>query len=137
MRPIHVFLILNRQKIILRGMNTLHWKSIVVIGGGLAGAKAAEGARAAGFDGLIRLIGDEAHSPYERPPLSKALLTFRGGSAGAANPVEDVSELAFAFDSSSADEHCRFGERAARGRQVVGNFPGRRDRRARAHARAG
>ena len=55
-------------------MNTLHWKSIVVIGGGLAGAKAAEGARAAGFDGLIRLIGDEAHSPYERPPLSKGVL---------------------------------------------------------------
>jgi 3-phenylpropionate/trans-cinnamate dioxygenase ferredoxin reductase subunit len=48
--------------------------TFVIIGGGLAGAKAAEGARANGFDGRVVLIGAERHPPYERPPLSKALL---------------------------------------------------------------
>ncbi|MEY2403250.1 MAG: 3-phenylpropionate/trans-cinnamate dioxygenase ferredoxin reductase component, partial [Acidimicrobiaceae bacterium] len=46
----------------------------MIIGGGLAGAKAAEGARADGFDGRVVLIGAEADPPYERPSLSKALL---------------------------------------------------------------
>lgn len=48
--------------------------TLVVIGGGLAGAKAAEGARSAGFDGRIVLVAEEAHAPYERPPLSKGVL---------------------------------------------------------------
>jgi 3-phenylpropionate/trans-cinnamate dioxygenase ferredoxin reductase component len=46
----------------------------VIIGAGLAGAKAAEAMRAAGFDGPITLIGDETERPYERPPLSKGYL---------------------------------------------------------------
>ena len=47
---------------------------LAVVGGGLAGAKAAVGARQAGFDGRIVVIGEEDHLPYERPPLSKAVL---------------------------------------------------------------
>ena len=46
----------------------------VIIGAGLAGAKAAETLRKKGFDGAIALIGDERHHPYERPPLSKGYL---------------------------------------------------------------
>ncbi|NMI01917.1 NAD(P)/FAD-dependent oxidoreductase [Pseudonocardia acidicola] len=46
----------------------------VIIGGGLAGAKAAETLRAEGFTGAIALIGDELERPYERPPLSKGYL---------------------------------------------------------------
>jgi 3-phenylpropionate/trans-cinnamate dioxygenase ferredoxin reductase subunit len=46
----------------------------VIIGASLAGAKAAEAMRAAGFDGPITLIGDESERPYERPPLSKGYL---------------------------------------------------------------
>jgi 3-phenylpropionate/trans-cinnamate dioxygenase ferredoxin reductase subunit len=49
-------------------------RTLAVIGAGLAGAKAAEAARTAGFDGRIVLIGDEPHAPYERPPLSKDIL---------------------------------------------------------------
>jgi 3-phenylpropionate/trans-cinnamate dioxygenase ferredoxin reductase subunit len=49
-------------------------RTIAIIGASLAGAKAAEGARDAGFGGRIVMIGDEPHLPYERPPLSKALL---------------------------------------------------------------
>jgi 3-phenylpropionate/trans-cinnamate dioxygenase ferredoxin reductase component len=49
-------------------------RTLAVIGASLAGAKAAEAARDAGFDGRIVLIGDEPTAPYERPPLSKAIL---------------------------------------------------------------
>ena len=46
----------------------------VIVGAGLAGAKAAEALREEGFDGPVVLIGDEAERPYERPPLSKEYL---------------------------------------------------------------
>jgi 3-phenylpropionate/trans-cinnamate dioxygenase ferredoxin reductase component len=46
----------------------------VIVGAGLAGAKAAETLRTEGFDGPIVLIGDEVEIPYERPPLSKGYL---------------------------------------------------------------
>ena len=46
----------------------------VVIGGGLAGGKAVEELRVCGFDGSLVLYGEEPHSPYERPPLSKGYL---------------------------------------------------------------
>ena len=47
---------------------------MAIVGGGLAGAKAVEGARDAGFEGRIVLVADEPHLPYERPPLSKGVL---------------------------------------------------------------
>jgi 3-phenylpropionate/trans-cinnamate dioxygenase ferredoxin reductase component len=46
----------------------------VIAGASLAGAKAAEALRTAGFDGPVVLIGDESERPYERPPLSKGYL---------------------------------------------------------------
>jgi 3-phenylpropionate/trans-cinnamate dioxygenase ferredoxin reductase component len=49
-------------------------RALVIIGASVAGAKAAEGARAAGYDGRVVLVGDETQRPYERPPLSKAVL---------------------------------------------------------------
>jgi 3-phenylpropionate/trans-cinnamate dioxygenase ferredoxin reductase component len=49
-------------------------QTFVIVGGGLAGAKAAETLRAEGFDGRLLLLGEEAERPYERPPLSKAYL---------------------------------------------------------------
>ncbi len=49
-------------------------QAYVIIGAGLAGAKAAETLREEGFDGPIRLLGDEPERPYERPPLSKGML---------------------------------------------------------------
>ena len=48
--------------------------TFVIVGGGLAGAKAAETLRAEGFNGEIVLFGDESEVPYERPPLSKDYL---------------------------------------------------------------
>lgn len=49
-------------------------RTFVVVGAGLAGAKAAQALREEGFDGRVVLIGDESHRPYERPPLSKGYL---------------------------------------------------------------
>lgn len=48
---------------------------IVVVGASQAGVQIAESLRAEGYDGPLVLIGDEPHPPYQRPPLSKALLT--------------------------------------------------------------
>ncbi|TGN78119.1 NAD(P)/FAD-dependent oxidoreductase [Streptomyces bauhiniae] len=49
-------------------------QTFVIVGGGLAGAKAAETLRAEGFTGRVILICDELDHPYERPPLSKGHL---------------------------------------------------------------
>ncbi|WP_399925122.1 NAD(P)/FAD-dependent oxidoreductase [Streptomyces kanamyceticus] len=49
-------------------------QTFVIVGGGLAGAKAAETLRSEGFTGRVILVGDERDHPYERPPLSKGYL---------------------------------------------------------------
>ncbi|MER6621848.1 FAD/NAD(P)-binding oxidoreductase [Streptomyces sp. NPDC000931] len=49
-------------------------QTFVIVGGGLAGAKAAETLRSEGFTGRVILICDERDHPYERPPLSKGYL---------------------------------------------------------------
>jgi 3-phenylpropionate/trans-cinnamate dioxygenase ferredoxin reductase subunit len=48
--------------------------NFIIVGGGLAGAIAAQTLREEGFDGRITLLGEEPHRPYERPPLSKDYL---------------------------------------------------------------
>jgi len=48
--------------------------TFVIVGGGLAGAKAVEALRDSDFDGQIILFAEEEHLPYERPPLSKEYL---------------------------------------------------------------
>lgn len=63
--------------------------TFVIVGGGLAGAKAAETLRAEGFDGRLVLVGAEAELPYERPPLSKGYLA--GETALAEARVHDRS----------------------------------------------
>jgi 3-phenylpropionate/trans-cinnamate dioxygenase ferredoxin reductase subunit len=47
---------------------------MVIVGGGLAGAKAVEELRERGYDGEVVLLSAEPHLPYERPPLSKSVL---------------------------------------------------------------
>jgi 3-phenylpropionate/trans-cinnamate dioxygenase ferredoxin reductase subunit len=92
-------------------------RTFVIIGAGLAGAKAAEELRAQGFDGRLVLVGEEFERPYERPPLSKEFL--RGEVAEEkvfvhppgfydAHGIELVSALR-ALDIDPAEHIVRFG----------------------------
>src|ERR1700722_17523526 len=48
---------------------------VVIVGSGQAGGRAAGALRQGGHSGRIPLIGEEAYTPYERPPLSKEFLS--------------------------------------------------------------
>lgn len=61
---------------------------ILIVGANVAGLKAVESLRQNGFDGKIVLIGDEFHLPYDRPPLSKQILT--GDLDASALPYRDA-----------------------------------------------
>ncbi|WP_320773301.1 NAD(P)/FAD-dependent oxidoreductase [Streptomyces sp. CRN 30] len=74
---------------------------LVVAGASLAGLRAAEQLRAAGWDGPVTLVGDEPHMPYNRPPLSKEALAGRA-------PFES---LAFRPRPSLADATWRLATR--------------------------
>jgi 3-phenylpropionate/trans-cinnamate dioxygenase ferredoxin reductase component len=69
-------------------------RTLLIVGASVAGAKAAEGARRAGYDGRIVLVGAENERPYERPPLSKDVL--RG---------EKDAETTRVHDEGYYDEH--------------------------------
>jgi 3-phenylpropionate/trans-cinnamate dioxygenase ferredoxin reductase subunit len=57
---------------------------IVVVGGGLAAGTFVTQLRERGHEGEVVLLADEAHAPYERPPLSKDLLLGKGSPEDAA-----------------------------------------------------
>lgn len=54
-------------------------QTFVIVGGGLAGARAAEGIRAEGFAGRVVIVAAEDEIPYIRPPLSKEYLQGKAG----------------------------------------------------------
>jgi NADPH-dependent 2,4-dienoyl-CoA reductase/sulfur reductase-like enzyme len=56
---------------------------VVLAGAGLAAVRVAEFLRRKGYDGSIALVGDEPHLPYDRPPLSKEILTGKSQPADA------------------------------------------------------
>lgn len=64
---------------------------MVIIGAGECGGRAALALRDNGYDGPVTLIGDEAHPPYERPPLSKEAMT--GAEVPAIKAVADAARL--------------------------------------------
>src|ERR1700710_238725 len=53
---------------------------VLIAGAGHAGFQLAASLRQHGYKGRICLINDEAHLPYQRPPLSKAYLKGAGGA---------------------------------------------------------
>jgi 3-phenylpropionate/trans-cinnamate dioxygenase ferredoxin reductase subunit len=67
-------------------------QTIVIVGAGQAGGWAAKTLRAEGFAGRIVLIGEEAHPPHERPPLSKAVMA--GAAEAASTHLFKAEELA-------------------------------------------
>ncbi len=64
-------------------------ENVVIIGGGLAGARAAETLREHGFGGSVRIVAAEDELPYERPPLSKGVLLGKDEPATAYVHDED------------------------------------------------
>ncbi|MEV7341097.1 FAD-dependent oxidoreductase [Streptomyces sp. NPDC093544] len=96
------------------GTNTVPAR-VVIVGASAAGLAVAEGLRRLGFEGRLTLIGEEPEIPYDRPPLSKQLLS------GAWEP-ERLS-LRSAEALAGLDLDLRLGERAValdtRNRDVV------------------
>lgn len=76
---------------------------IVVAGGSLGGLRTAEQLRARGYAGTVRVIGDEIHPPYNRPPLSKEILI------SPTTMVEAMPGLAFRQRASTADVQWSLG----------------------------
>ncbi|MGW3337662.1 NAD(P)/FAD-dependent oxidoreductase [Streptomyces sp. NPDC001009] len=72
---------------------TAQERRVVVVGAGMAGVQTAVALREQGFTGPVTLIGAEPHQPYDRPPLSKAVLL--GTAEGSAFDVD--------FDSLDID----------------------------------
>lgn len=70
-------------------------KSVVIVGASMGGLRAAEALRNNGFAGRITMIGEEAHLPYNRPPLSKEVLakevTHEAVAFKLRTQVEDVT----------------------------------------------
>ncbi|MEV1008951.1 FAD-dependent oxidoreductase [Streptomyces sp. NPDC049881] len=65
-------------------------RSAVIAGAGLAGVQTAVELRGQGWDGAVTLVGAEPHAPYDRPPLSKAVLL---GTADGAPLDVDLAAL--------------------------------------------
>jgi len=81
--------------------------TLAIVGAGLAGAKAAEAARQHGYSGRIILLGEEAAAPYERPPLSKALLRGEAEPDSArVHPVARTAESTFPARSWAGSITC-------------------------------
>ncbi|WP_210587361.1 NAD(P)/FAD-dependent oxidoreductase [Streptomyces sp. GESEQ-35] len=81
-------------------------RRVVVAGAGMAGVQTAVALREQGFTGSVTLIGAEPHQPYDRPPLSKAVLL--GKAEGSAFDVD--------FEALGIDLEL--------GREVLGVRPG-------------
>jgi NADPH-dependent 2,4-dienoyl-CoA reductase/sulfur reductase-like enzyme len=75
---------------------------VVIVGGSLAGLRSAEGIRKAGYAGPIKVIGNEPYLPYNRPPLSKELLSGTG----------EIDEIYFPIKESVADIEWVLGQAA-------------------------
>jgi NADPH-dependent 2,4-dienoyl-CoA reductase/sulfur reductase-like enzyme len=75
---------------------------VVIVGGSLAGLRSAEGLRKAGYSGHIKVIGNEPYLPYNRPPLSKDLLSGTG----------EIDEIYFPIKESVADIEWVLGQAA-------------------------
>lgn len=101
---------------------------VIIVGAGHGGYQTAASLRQAGFSGRICLINDEAHLPYQRPPLSKAYIK---GSAGPESlmfrpekfyqdqTIELIAGRAVSIDRAARRVHLASGETLAYGHLVL------------------
>ncbi len=78
--------------------------SIVIVGASVAGVRTAQALRSGGFEGSITLLGEEVHHPYDKPPITKAMLDASGDRA----PIPLLSEESLA----ALDVNLQLGVRA-------------------------
>lgn len=83
-------------------MEDIH--SVIIVGAGQAGGRAAKAVRAAGYSGRVVLIGEEEHLPYERPALSKAVLL---------DPAAQAPSVLTGADCAALDLDMRAGRAVA------------------------
>ena len=96
--------------------------TILIVGAGHAGGRAAQALRATGFAGRVVLIGEESYPPYERPPLSKELIVTDAGleKARLHDPAwyeENKVELKLGAPAEAID---RAGKRVKVGAEWIG-----------------
>ncbi|MFD7978167.1 NAD(P)/FAD-dependent oxidoreductase [Streptomyces sp. NPDC059071] len=72
-------------------------RHVVIVGAGMAGVQTAVALREQGFTGPVTLVGAEPHQPYDRPPLSKAVL------------LGNAEDSAFDVDFAALDVDLRLG----------------------------
>ncbi|MDT4743134.1 NAD(P)/FAD-dependent oxidoreductase [Bradyrhizobium sp. WYCCWR 12699] len=101
---------------------------VIIVGAGHGGYQVAASLRQAGFAGRICLINDEAHLPYQRPPLSKAYIK---GSAGPESlmfrpekfyqdqKIELIAGRAASIDRAARKVHLASGETLGYGHLVL------------------
>jgi NADPH-dependent 2,4-dienoyl-CoA reductase/sulfur reductase-like enzyme len=77
---------------------------VLIVGAGMAGVQTAVELRLQGWRGPVTLLGDEPHPPYDRPPLSKAVLL---GASGA-----EAVDVRFDVDFAALRVDLRLGVRA-------------------------
>lgn len=110
--------------------------AIVIVGAGHAGFQCAAALRQQRFQGDVTLIGDEAHLPYQRPPLSKAYLLgktgrdnlpFRGADFYEIHRLRRVTAGVVEIDRAARRVHLHSGESVAYGHLVLatGSHPRR------------
>ncbi|WP_189840286.1 NAD(P)/FAD-dependent oxidoreductase [Streptomyces umbrinus] len=92
-----------------QGRSPVARRSAVIVGAGMAGVQTAVALRERGFTGSVTLIGAEPHQPYDRPPLSKAVLLGK------------AEDSAFDVDFEALDVELRLGL------EVTGVHPSRHE----------
>lgn len=75
---------------------------VVIVGASLAGLRAAESLRSNGHEGAITVVGAEKHRPYDRPPLSKQVLTGKVAPDGTTLPFDDSLDVEFVLGTEAA-----------------------------------
>ena len=81
-------------------------QSIVIVGAGQAGGRAAEALRAAQFSGSVTMIGGEIHLPYERPQLSKTILLDQSAAPAFLRSSEEWSGLGIDIHTGTDATEC-------------------------------
>ena len=94
-------------------------QSVVIVGAGQAGGRAAEALRAAQFAGSVTMIGGESHLPYERPQLSKTMLLDQTAAPSFLRSSEQWSGLCVDVHTGTDATECDLA------RRVIGLADGR------------